>query len=155
GAALTCLPLVDLIGRAWRTEDESKPEARATRVEHELLPLGLSPPEVSPLPAGPRRGRRQVTARGLTGGASACGEVDHQILLGGRVEGRWDEAADPQLDVVAYTAPPRARAQRRTRRGPAMEYVGIDLHKKESQICLLTETGEVMECRIRTDPQRF
>ena len=28
-----------------------------------------------------------------------------------------------------------------------MEYVGIDLHKKESQICLLTETGEVMEPR--------
>jgi hypothetical protein len=25
-----------------------------------------------------------------------------------------------------------------------MEYVGIDLHKKESQICLLTETGEVI-----------
>ncbi len=26
-----------------------------------------------------------------------------------------------------------------------MEYVGIDLHKMESQICLLTEAGEVME----------
>ena len=36
-----------------------------------------------------------------------------------------------------------------------MEYVGIDLHKKESQICLLAEAGAVMECRIRTDPQRF
>src|SRR5437867_3202062 len=36
-----------------------------------------------------------------------------------------------------------------------MEYVGIDLHKKESQICLLTEAGEVMEWRIRTDPERF
>ena len=36
-----------------------------------------------------------------------------------------------------------------------MEYVGIDLHKKESQICLLTEAGEVMEPRIRTEPQRF
>ena len=42
-----------------------------------------------------------------------------------------------------------------TRRGPAMEYVGIDLHKKESQICLLTETGEVMERRIRAEPQRL
>jgi hypothetical protein len=60
----------------------------------------------------------------------------------------------PSSTVVAYTAPPRERAQRRMRRGPAMEYVGIDLHKKESQICLLTETGEVMECRIRTEPQR-
>jgi hypothetical protein len=31
-----------------------------------------------------------------------------------------------------------------------MEYVGIDLHKKEGQICPLTETRAVMECRIRT-----
>src|SRR5262245_24100289 len=36
-----------------------------------------------------------------------------------------------------------------------MEYVGIDLHKKGRQICVLTETGEVMERRIRTEPQRF
>jgi hypothetical protein len=36
-----------------------------------------------------------------------------------------------------------------------MEYVGIDLHKKERQICLLTEAGDVMERRIRTEPQRF
>ena len=36
-----------------------------------------------------------------------------------------------------------------------MEYVGIDLHKKESQICLLTEAGDVMERRIRTEPQRL
>jgi hypothetical protein len=36
-----------------------------------------------------------------------------------------------------------------------MEYVGIDEHKKESQICLLTGAGEMMECRIRTEPQRF
>ncbi len=36
-----------------------------------------------------------------------------------------------------------------------MEYVGIDLHKKESQICLLTEMGEVIERRIRTELQRF
>jgi transposase len=36
-----------------------------------------------------------------------------------------------------------------------MEYVGIDLHKKESEVCLLTETGEVIERRIRTEPQRF
>ena len=36
-----------------------------------------------------------------------------------------------------------------------MEYVGIDLHKKESQICLLTKMGEMIESRIRTEPQRF
>jgi transposase len=62
----------------------------------------------------------------------------------------------PQFDVVAYSAPLRTHAlMGATRRGPAMEYVGIDLHKKESQICVLTETGEVIERRIRTAPQRF
>ena len=35
-----------------------------------------------------------------------------------------------------------------------MEYVGIDLHKKESQICLLAEGGELIGRRIRTEPQR-
>jgi transposase len=36
-----------------------------------------------------------------------------------------------------------------------MEYVGIDLHKKESQICSLSEDGRLSECRIRTEPRRF
>jgi hypothetical protein len=36
-----------------------------------------------------------------------------------------------------------------------MEYVGIDLPKKESPICLLTEAGEVIDRRIRTEPERF
>src|SRR5438128_2360905 len=36
-----------------------------------------------------------------------------------------------------------------------MDYVGIDLHKKESQICILSEGGQLRECRIRTEPQRF
>ena len=36
-----------------------------------------------------------------------------------------------------------------------MEHIGIDVHKKESQICILLETGERLECRIRTDRERF
>jgi transposase len=37
-----------------------------------------------------------------------------------------------------------------------MEYVGVDLHKRESQICILGETGEVpLEQRIRTSRERF
>jgi transposase len=36
-----------------------------------------------------------------------------------------------------------------------MDYVGIDLHKKESQICILSEGGQMSEGRIRTEPQRF
>lgn len=36
-----------------------------------------------------------------------------------------------------------------------MDYVGIDVHKRESQICIETEDGEVLESRIRTDRERF
>jgi hypothetical protein len=36
-----------------------------------------------------------------------------------------------------------------------MEHIGIDVHKVESQICILTESGEVVERRIRTQRERF
>jgi len=36
-----------------------------------------------------------------------------------------------------------------------MEHIGIDLHKNQSQICILTADGELIEKRIRTDRQRF
>src|SRR5215831_17292187 len=36
-----------------------------------------------------------------------------------------------------------------------MDHIGIDLYKRESQICLLAEGGELLERRIRTEPQRF
>ena len=36
-----------------------------------------------------------------------------------------------------------------------MEYIGIDVHQSESQICLLTEQGEILELRVRTRPDRF
>jgi transposase len=36
-----------------------------------------------------------------------------------------------------------------------MDHIGIDVHKKESQICILAEGGELVEQRIRTEPERF
>ena len=36
-----------------------------------------------------------------------------------------------------------------------MDHIGMDVHKKESQLCILTEEGELSERRIRTEPQRF
>jgi transposase len=36
-----------------------------------------------------------------------------------------------------------------------MDHIGIDVHKKDSQICLLAEGGELIEQRIRTEPERF
>jgi transposase len=36
-----------------------------------------------------------------------------------------------------------------------MEHIGIDVHKLESQLCILTESGEILERRIRTQRERF
>ena len=36
-----------------------------------------------------------------------------------------------------------------------MEYVGIDVHKKHSQICTCTETGAILHQRIETPRERF
>jgi transposase len=36
-----------------------------------------------------------------------------------------------------------------------MEHIGIDVHKVESQLCILTESGEILERRIRTQRERF
>lgn len=32
-----------------------------------------------------------------------------------------------------------------------MEHIGVDVHKMQSQICILNDDGEVIEQRIRTD----
>ena len=36
-----------------------------------------------------------------------------------------------------------------------MEHIGIDVHKKDTQICILTEDGEPTERRVRTLAERF
>ena len=36
-----------------------------------------------------------------------------------------------------------------------MDYIGIDVHASESQICTLTEQGEILERRVRTRSGRF
>ena len=36
-----------------------------------------------------------------------------------------------------------------------MDHIGMDVHKKESQLCILTEAGELIERRIRTEGSRF
>ena len=36
-----------------------------------------------------------------------------------------------------------------------MDHIGIDVHKRESQICIEIEDGEVIEKRIRTERERF
>jgi transposase len=46
-----------------------------------------------------------------------------------------------------------ARGQRR--REEERPAIGIDVHKRESQIYILAQDGEVVEQRIRTEPERF
>src|SRR5881397_3914045 len=36
-----------------------------------------------------------------------------------------------------------------------MDSIGLDLHKRESQLCILTVAGEVVEQRIVTSRERF
>jgi len=36
-----------------------------------------------------------------------------------------------------------------------MDHIGIDLHKNSSQVCILTEDGELIERRIKTDRESF
>ena len=36
-----------------------------------------------------------------------------------------------------------------------MDHIGIDVHKMHSQICILSEDGELIERRVRTEPGRF
>ena len=36
-----------------------------------------------------------------------------------------------------------------------MDHIGIDVHKRESQICIETDDGQVIEKRIRTERERF
>ena len=36
-----------------------------------------------------------------------------------------------------------------------MEHIGIDVHKNQSQVCILTADAELIEKRIRTDRDRF
>jgi hypothetical protein len=87
--------------------------------------------------------------------SSTPGSTGERILRSHPEEGRWDEAADPQLDVVAYSAPLRAHALMGQRGGGQPWSMLASICTRRKPDLLLTETGEVMERRIRTEPQRF
>jgi hypothetical protein len=36
-----------------------------------------------------------------------------------------------------------------------MDHIGIDVHKNASQVCIRTETGQLIERRVRTDRESF
>ena len=59
-------------------------------------------------------------------------------------------------DVVAC-APlsTRTRFRKRRKRGSAVEYGAIDLHKRESQVRIVTEDGELVDHRVATTRERL
>src|SRR6266550_7174212 len=69
---------------------------------------------------------------------------------------RWDEAAGRHSNVVAKS-PTTINALKAQRVRPAVEIIGIDVHKKESQICIIdSESGALLlEQRIATRADRF
>src|ERR671937_162723 len=50
--------------------------------------------------------------------------------------------------------PSLAAGRGRRQRRPALEYVGIDVHKKQSQLCTFTATGESLPQRLETHRER-
>src|SRR5262245_46656662 len=71
-------------------------------------------------------------------------------------EHRWNESGWPPARRGGISCPTRvSRGQGRREERPAMDHIGIDVHKRESQICILAEGGELIEQRIRTEPARF
>src|SRR5690349_18897643 len=70
----------------------------------------------------------------------------------------WYEAARPPRQRGGSVAPHRRNArsvpQQPTGR-PAVDSIGIDLHKRESQLCTITTDGELIEQRIVTSRARF
>jgi transposase len=36
-----------------------------------------------------------------------------------------------------------------------VDHIGIDVHKEESQMCMVGAEGEIIERRVRTAPERF
>src|SRR3970282_1828739 len=58
--------------------------------------------------------------------------------------------------VCCSTANTRSTPQQSNREASRpMDTIGIDLHKRESQLCTITEDGELLEQRIVTSPARF
>src|SRR5712692_1365522 len=56
---------------------------------------------------------------------------------------------------VVAKAPQNKNAVKCRKWRPAVEHIGIDVHKRQSQLYIVTEKGEVIEKRILTERGRF
>src|SRR5262249_7074447 len=101
----------------------------------------LAIPTSAPSPCDARRCR------------TTCGGEDPAL---NQLWDRWDEAAGHPLRVGAHCPPNIQSGLRRRAGGPTVEYIGIDVHKRESQVCILNEGAAVLEeRRIRSERSRF
>ncbi|PYN72838.1 MAG: hypothetical protein DMD96_34060 [Candidatus Rokuibacteriota bacterium] len=91
--------------------------------------------------------------------------VDDQLELGGLLDGEVGRpGAVEDLDVISALAScpacTRLASQRSgqsslTQEAEAMVHVGVDLHKRMSQIAVLTEDGEIAQRRLANEPARL
>ncbi len=58
-------------------------------------------------------------------------------------------------NVVAQGPHKQTNAVKSRKWRPAVEHIGMDVHQRESQLCIVTEQGEVLEQRIRTERGRL
>lgn len=122
-------------------ERRAQEREREPRPEREVGEPHLGEDGMAGEPA-PERGVRHVEARidgdRRRGQEPARGPPAQERQ--NRCEHRWDEAAGLSLDVVAYPAPQaHLRGQRRREERSTMDHIGMDVHKKERQICILAE----------------
>ena len=63
---------------------------------------------------------------------------------------RWDEAAGPARRGGTMAPQISNAVEAAIGGGQPWRSIGIDVHKKQSQVCILTEDAELIEKRIRT-----
>src|SRR6266542_2207292 len=73
----------------------------------------------------------------------------------------WYESAGPprrrggNFAPQTWTCSSSFEEAQLTGRPAVMETIGLDLHKRESQLCILAEDGTLVERRIVTSRERF
>jgi hypothetical protein len=70
--------------------------------------------------------------------------VEHEWRMGGGTP-QLDDDETPGL-CRGSLRETKGASRRRSQEEPAMDHIGVDVHKRESQIDVLCETGEVIEC---------
>jgi hypothetical protein len=158
GRALRRRELAEAVG-LYKQLSQAFPEEQALAEKLALLRESLQPMALQkcrapasreqPPPLGPsspvQEGER-LFALGDYAGAAAY----HRALQERPDNGSIDGMKRRSTTHVVVQQPHNSGEWRR-----AVDFIGIDVHKKESQVCILAAEGEVVEKRIRTERERF